>query len=153
MFSSINGLVEEEEELGNQELIDDGFVTTYSVTVGLRGARDEHVHEWWALGQVTHRPNGPAMILSDRETGFVLREEYRWFGKRHRIGGATIREIDPETEVVTREEFYEDDQLHNNNGPAIIERDRLSGEIINAKHYWNGIGEGDNALDPDKRSL
>lgn len=144
---------DEEEISANQDLVDAGFLDPYKVHLCLGGNRDQFVHETWKLDSglegsgKLHRPNGPAKITTDRETGTVLREAYYNFGKKHRNGGPAVREIDFETGVVTLEEYYIDGKLSNADGPAVIVRDKTSGEVLHQKYFDSGVEQPKGRLD------
>jgi len=93
LFSSVRGEVKKATNAVASQISDVGFGGTFDVLVEYHGMDDEFIHEWWSLNGVTHRSNGPAKILTDRETGLTVKEQYKVHGKRHRLDGPAISEF------------------------------------------------------------
>ena len=96
--------------------------------------------EEYILNGVRERLNDlPSLVTSDVQTGKVTACGWSMNGTTSRYGGKpAVLKIDPVTEVVVQEEYWEDDQRHRNSGPALIYRDRLSGERLFEANYVRG---------------
>ncbi|MCD1624027.1 hypothetical protein [Citromicrobium bathyomarinum] len=85
---------------------------------------------YWQFGR-RHRDNGPAFIRRDPESGKVTSKSWIHHGRLHREDGKpALQEIDPETGVIFREEYHEKGKPHRLDGPALITRDRKTGEVV-----------------------
>lgn len=106
---------------------------------------EEWQHEAWGEQlrrsreetNVAHRIYGPAFLLFEETTGKIVREEFFNNGYRHRPAeeGPALRGISHLTDVAYHEEYHVAGYLHNPNGPAVIDRDPRTGEVVSEEFY------------------
>lgn len=111
---------------------------------------DDVIRECWSVRGVDHRIGKPAIIYYSAETREELKRIYKANGMVHRDQGPTIEEIEPTTGVVYREQHIRFDELERADGPAVIIRDRISGEVLDTQFYR--FGEPVAPFDPPEPS-
>lgn len=97
-----------------------------------------------------HRRLGPAVILTDRDTGEIIFQEWCERGKRHNPNGPAV--IDMRNDE-RRMEWYLDGKLSRNDGPAIVVHDE-QGRLVREGFYQAGKhhrvdGPAELQYDPD----
>lgn len=122
-----------------KDLLNEGVILEGRVEEWLHAAESEQKNDK-IDNRVHHRVYGPAITFTDEATNTVIREEYFNNGYRHRPPeqGPALRNISHITGIAYLEQFYHSDKLHNPYGPAIIERDPISGDITRKKYYLMG---------------
>lgn len=118
------------------------FMTeTYTETYSVEIEKDLHTSEiraeiWRDELTRIHRGHGlPAIIKYGEGSIEPIEIEFRFQGLLERKDGPAIKIIDPETRVTVREEWYRNDERHRNDGPALIVRDKHSGEIVYSEKH------------------
>lgn len=87
-----------------------------------------------------NRSNGPAEVLYSGETGEVLRQQwYRINVERRYEERPSFWERDETTGVIVKERYCDWGRLHRLDGPALIERDRETGEILHCEWHIDGV--------------
>lgn len=110
---------------------------TYSVEVLRDSETGEKVRERWTLDGKLHRTDGPA--LQGWDNGKLTAQEWWLKDKPSRLGGKpACLEIDPDSDVVVSEKYFVDGKPHKLGGPALIERDALTGQVTMAHYYRDG---------------
>ncbi|MCP1469876.1 hypothetical protein J3E64_001558 [Sphingobium sp. OAS761] len=95
----------------------------------------EEYHRFGVLDRV----DGPALTRRDPKTAEVLTERWQHDHQLHRDGGAPAHWWkDPETKIIVGEEYWENGQRHRADGPAVIARDRETGEVTHEEYHVRG---------------
>lgn len=92
---------------------------------------------WQKIG-ITHRMHKPAILSFYPETKVLMHEAWRINGQPHRDGDFPS-DIwrDKETGNIYSEEYYKNGRRHRDNGPAVIEYDPVTKEIIKQEFWRN----------------
>lgn len=94
--------------------------------------------EYWVDGE-EHRVNKPSKIKRDYDTHKPIYLEYKQEGKPHRSRGLpAVVEFCPHSGTVVYAEFWENGHRHRQSGPAVIERDPNTKEILSQEFYVHG---------------
>lgn len=136
----------------------------YEVTVNPNKLDPTHLDEVWRLDGAYHREHGPAYIVRNADNQVITEHWFRK-GEHYREDGPAIVHNDPQDSffghveeddwyprrsdhpsrivkingIVTTEEWYSSGHtLHRLDGPALIARDRETGEITKQEYYRNG---------------
>lgn len=123
-------------ELLLESHIEDGYL----VQVGRDSVTGVEVVKSWLRDGVPHHEEHPAMVVRDRMTGNVVKEEWYIRGKRCRAdGGPTVVEYDPVTGHAVREAWIIGTiGLHRTDGPAAIRRDPVTGAVVCEQRWRDG---------------
>lgn len=88
---------------------------------------------------VLHREDGPAATRRDPITGRTLSERWTLSHQLHREDGKpAIWWSDPETGIVIGEEYWERGERHRLDGPSVVARDRVTGEVTHTEYHHRG---------------
>lgn len=114
------------------------------------GVTGEVTAIWFDVLGVRHRDpaEGPSHFQRNLKTGVTTHETYETNGKLHRLNGpAWIRRAEG-TGIAIDERYYVNGKFHRSatEGPAVIGRHGLTGEITKAE-YW----ENDERVPPPRR--
>lgn len=113
------------------------------------GPADIKFYEWegrrcrsethYKQGVIYRADDLPSRVVVDVESGIETLRRWSEDSVTTRSGGKpALVKIDLETGVVVREEYWENGVQHRDNGPAHIERNRLTGEIVRQSYYVRG---------------
>jgi len=92
---------------------------------------------------LSRKPPHPALIEYDPNTGVVVLEERYQNSLLHGTDERpAIAEYDPETGVAVREEYWKYGIKHRRRRPAVIHRDRMSGQVTFEQYFENGVENG-----------
>lgn len=94
--------------------------------------------KYYQNGEI-HRDQGPASIYRNAESGIAVRQVWMLHAQSHRDGDKPAEIIrNSDTGVITEEHFAQNNLWHRENGPAVIRRDPVSGEICDTIFYLHG---------------
>lgn len=94
---------------------------------------------YYKQGRIYRGGDLPSMVVVDVETNAEVLQKWSVDGATGRSGGRpAIISTGLETGIVEREEYWEDGHRHREDGPAFIERDPDTGEIIEESFYTRG---------------
>lgn len=122
----------------------DDIKNVYQVTVYTDPETGRLTHEFWETqAGKSYSPHGPASRHWDKDTGGIVREDWRDSqGKLHRGGDKPARVvINPYTKVIEREEYFIHGKAHRllKGAPSRIDRDPQSGKVVFEE--WKQQGE------------
>lgn len=116
------------------------YERSFSVTLELEEETGVVLRQVWRDSNgKENNPIGPAIVDYDQD-GAVTQETWMRNGEPSRLqaDGAAIRIYNPTNGVCIREIFIADGCVHRVRGPAIIDYDQNTGDVISQKHFQLG---------------
>lgn len=107
----------------------------YAEWEGTKRRRDQYFRQG-----VPHRDGDlPQTIDIEHVSGVAIHQVWCIADCKHRAGGKpAVIDIDHETGVVILEEYWEKGRRHRNGGPAIVHRDRQTGNVTSVWTFIHG---------------
>ncbi|MFY9351153.1 MAG: hypothetical protein WBL20_04780 [Sphingobium sp.] len=115
--------------------------TQYTLPQKNDGMREEY--------NVTVEPDLSLPFNDQYGEGWYMREVWTQDSKTHRTHGPAVTIFHPISLQPLRQEFFRNGQRHCYTGPAIIVRDRFSGEVVSTQFFEKGREVASRDLTPE----
>ena len=120
--------------------IKDGVEVNFEVKVVFSEMTGNISREFWYLNKMLESPGDRPAVIHYDEQGNPTSMCWMHKNSYHRENGPARLEIVPETGVIYLEQWMKHGTTHRDGEePAVIIRDKQSGEICNTVRYLNGV--------------